>query len=302
MKKLSVVISAYNEEHRIQRCLESVKFADEIILVDNTSSDKTAERAKQCGATVFVRPNNPMLNANKNFGFSKVSGEWILSLDADETVSPELRREIETLLSQDTLAETGFEIPRKNLIFGKWITHTGWYPDYQLRLFKKGKGAFPARHVHEKLVVEGKIGKCSGWIEHDNYASISQFIEKLNRYTDNEAAVRISDGASFTTTDLINRPIDEFYNRYIREKGYRDGLHGFILSVLMAFYYFVVYLKLWEKGAFAVESEPPTFLDQLRAKLKFDHRYWLLTKKHDESTNAAYKFFIRIVRKLHKQP
>src|SRR3989344_3816517 len=141
MSKLSVVISAFNEERKIADCLSSVKFADEIILIDNTSTDKTQEVSKKFTSKIFIRPNNPMLNVNKNFGFAKTTGDWILSLDADEEVSKELADEIKTLIKKNP-KENGFWIPRKNFTFGKWTEHAGWYPDHQLRLFRKDKGEF----------------------------------------------------------------------------------------------------------------------------------------------------------------
>src|SRR3990167_405928 len=157
--KISVVISAFNEEDKIEDCLASAKLiADEIIFVDNTSNDKTVVIAKKYTTKIFIRPNDPvMINRNKNFGFTKVTGDWILSLDADERLTPELIREIRSKISVNQFS--GYEIPRKNIIFGKWIKHSIWWPDYNLRLFRKGKGKFPLAHVHEKLEVRGSVGQ-----------------------------------------------------------------------------------------------------------------------------------------------
>ena len=134
--KISTVVSAYNEEEKIEECLKSVEnLADEIIFVDNTSHDKTIEIAKRHKAKVFIRPNDPvMLNKNKNYGFSKAAGDWILSLDADERITPVLAKEIKAAVKQKNIK--GFEIPRKNIIFNKWIQHSIWWPDYNLRLFQ----------------------------------------------------------------------------------------------------------------------------------------------------------------------
>ncbi|MBL7159439.1 glycosyltransferase family 2 protein, partial [Candidatus Microgenomates bacterium] len=161
MIKITVVISAYNEEKNIKECLESVRqLADEIILIDNTSTDKTVEIASSMGQKVkiFIRPNNLMLNINKNFGFSKAVNEWILNLDADERVSKSLKHEIIKTLKQKNRV-IGYWTPRKNIIFGKWIKHGIWWPDHQLRLFKKNKGGFPCKHIHEYLKVEGKTAR-----------------------------------------------------------------------------------------------------------------------------------------------
>src|SRR3989344_6118283 len=130
MNKVSVVISAYNEEKLLENCLKSVTWADQVIVVDNNSTDDTAKIAKKYADEVYSCPNNLMLNVNKNYGFSKATGDWILSLDADERVTDELKKEITNVVKNDEIA--GYWIPRKNIIFGKWIEHTGWYPDYQL--------------------------------------------------------------------------------------------------------------------------------------------------------------------------
>ena len=195
--KISVVISAFNEQNLIEDCLKSVKFvADEIVFVDNTSSDKTTEIARKYTDKIFIRPNDPvMLNKNKNFGFGKATGNWILSLDADERITPKLSAEIRKAIHDNHFL--GYEIPRKNIIFGKWIKHSIWWPDYNLRLFKKGFGKFPQKHVHEKLEVAGRVGRLKNPIIHYNYQTVSQFIRKLDTtYTESEAENFIKSGQS----------------------------------------------------------------------------------------------------------
>ncbi len=185
MKKISVVISAFNEEKMIEDCLKSVKdLADEIIFIDNTSQDKTVDIAKKYAARIFIRPNDPvMLNRNKNFGFTKASGDWIISLDSDERITPELAREIKKAVNNPNV--NGYEIPRKNIIFNKWIQNSIWWPDYNLRLFRKEKGKFREKHVHEKLTVQGRLTKLKNPMVHYNYQTVSQFINKLNKtYTE----------------------------------------------------------------------------------------------------------------------
>src|SRR3989344_8649892 len=192
MMKISVVISAYNEEKLIEDCLKSVaNLADEIIFVDNTSQDSTVKIARKYTDKIFIRENDPvMLNKNKNFGFTKATGEWIISLDADERITPELAREIKKVINglpSEAQAVDGFEIPRKNIIFNKWIRHSIWWPDYNLSLFRKGKGKFPEKHVHEKLKVIGEVGRLKNPLIHYNYQTVSQFIQKLYKtYTESE--------------------------------------------------------------------------------------------------------------------
>src|SRR3989338_10346373 len=272
MSKLSVVISAYNEEKKIEDCLKSVSFANEIVFIDNSSTDQTLKIARKYNSKIFTRENNPMLNVNKNFGFSKAKNEWILSLDGDERVSEELREEIKlTLRLHSGQAINGYWIPRKNKIFGKWIEHTGWYPDYQLRLFKKDKGRFEEKHVHEMIKLEGESEKLNNPITHYNYENISQFLRKTLLYAENEANQLIEKGYNFSWQDSIRFPIKEFISRFIARDGYKDGLHGLVLSLLMAFYHLLVFVNIWEKLKFK-QIEEKEFLPNVRQEFRKGHK------------------------------
>lgn len=147
--KISVCLATFNEEKNLKACLESVKWADEIVIVDGTSTDKTVAIAKKYGAKVIIRENPLMFHINKQKAFEAATGDWILYLDADERVSPELKKEILSVVNQKDF--NGFWMPRKNIIFGKWIRHTGWWPDQQLRLFRRGKGKLACQSVHEQI-------------------------------------------------------------------------------------------------------------------------------------------------------
>ena len=268
--KISVVISAYNEEAMIEDCLKSAKsLADEIIFVDNTSTDKTVEIAKKYTEKIFVRENDPvMLNRNKNFGFTKATGDWILSLDADERLTPELSAEIRKSISGNQYS--AYEMPRKNIIFGKWIRHSIWWPDYNLRLFKRGSGKFPEKHVHEKFEVdgpkalsevEGEVGKLENPIVHYNYQTVSQFINKLNKtYTESETENFIKSGKEINWFDAIRWPTNDFLKTFFLQKGYKDGLHGLVLSLFQAFYSLVFFAKVWERKENFKEMAPADFL------------------------------------------
>src|ERR1035437_5808393 len=215
MSKLSVVISAFNEENKIEACLKSIGFADEIIVVNNSSTDKTEEIAGKYTKNIYKQKNDPSsIDIQKNFGFSKATGDWILSLDADEEVSKELAGEIKTLI-KNNVKESGFWIPRKNFTFGKWIEHTGWYPDHQLRLFRKGKGRFLDKHVHEKIKIEGEVGYLKNHILHQNYQTIPQFVHRaIDLYCPSEAEYLIDKGYIFSPFDAIRFPLDEFLSRF----------------------------------------------------------------------------------------
>ncbi len=295
---LSVVVSAFNSEKELEDCLGSSSFADEIIVVNNSSTDRTLEIAKKYTDKVFTKPNNPMLNTNKNFGFSKATGEWILCLDADERVTPELQKEIKEKIENSV---NGYWIPRKNIIFGKWMKHTGWYPDPQLRLFKRGKGRFPEEHVHEMIKIEGETEQLDGHILHYNYDSISQFLQKLGTiYGPNEAEQLIKKGYSFDWRDAIRFPVKEFLSRFFAREGYKDGFHGLMLSLLMAFYHFIVFSYIWEKRKFEqIDNEEILFETEKEfAQSSKDLSFWFSSEKAKLIKNPLRQIFHKIIKKV----
>ncbi|HXS14527.1 MAG TPA: glycosyltransferase family 2 protein [Candidatus Saccharimonadales bacterium] len=298
---ISVVISTFNRAKILEGCLESVKdVADEIIVVDNTSSDNTVVVAKKYTPHVYTRKNNPMLNVNKNFGFTKATKEWILYLDDDERVTDALRKEILQTIKSGAEMD-GYDIPRKNSIFGKWIEHTGWYPDYQLRLFKNGKAKFPEVHVHEMVKVDGQVGKLTSPMVHQNYATIEEFVKKTALiYAPNEAEVLLKNGYVFSPYDAIRMPAKEFLSRYFAREGYKDGLHGFMLSCLMAFYHLLVFGYLWEQNHFKdISSEKfiPGLEDEAK-KIKKELSFWTYTTKIAHEKNPIKKNILKILRKV----
>ncbi|HEV2339172.1 MAG TPA: glycosyltransferase family 2 protein [Patescibacteria group bacterium] len=301
MKKLSVVVSAYNEEKKLHDCLASVKnLADEIIIVDNESSDKTATIAKEFTSHVFTRKNNLMLNVNKNYGFSKATGEWILCLDADERVTPGLEKEIQEVIEREG-SVVGYWIPRKNIVFGKWIEHTGWYPDHQLRLFQKGKGKFPQKHVHEMIVVAGETAQLTNPMLHLNYETIQQFVAKMSTiYTPNEAKNLRDKGYRVSYLDVVTLPSKEFMKRFFAQEGYKDGLHGFALSLLMAFYYLLVVLNAWQEEGFQEIQEEKAYqqLGKEMTKIHKELRYWYLTSLLEKTKSPLKKLGMKIRRKM----
>lgn len=296
---LSVVVSAYNEEKKIEECLKSASFADEIILIDNTSQDKTVEIARKYTSKIFTRPNHIMLNINKNFGFAKVSSDWILSLDADERISVELQKEIKRQM-KTSKQTNGYWIPRKNIIFGKWMRSEMWWPDYQLRLFKKGMGKFPQKHVHEYLEVVGKTQKLKGVLIHDHYSSIEQYLYKMEKiYTESEVKNKLEKKVKVQWHDCLRYPISDFLKTFFLQKGYKDGLHGLVLSMLQAFYMEVVFVKLWEKQGFK-DDVPENFPKELYkefGRIKKEFRYWVITSLINETRNPLKKIILKIARK-----
>ncbi len=301
---VSVVISAYNEEKKLGDCLASVSWADEVIVIDNESTDATVEIAKKYSAVVLTRKNNLMLNVNKNYGFTKARHDWILSLDADEQVTPDLAEEIAEVLRQaqeKTQHYAGFWIPRRNIIFGKWIKHTGWYPDYVLRLFKKEKGRFEEKHVHEMISLEGEAGHMKQDMIHFNYETIAQFLRKtIVIYAPNEAANKVRNGYKLKFRDAFRFPLDEFLSRYFAREGYKDGFHGLMLSFLMAMYHFIVFANIWEMKNFK-QLEEKDFLisaEQEIGKGYKDTMYWIYTEKIKATKNGLKKTVFKVLRKV----
>ena len=291
---LSIVISAHNEEAKLAACLESLMTLDaEVVVMDHGSTDKTSEIAKKFTKQVFKTSNNPLeIDLQKNEGFSKATNNWILSLDADERLTPELCREIISVVEQSDQDVNGYFVPRKNIIFGKWIEHTGWYPDYQLRLFKKGQGKFGKKHVHEPLEVSGKTKHLTEPMLHENYDSIAQFLNKhFVLYAPNEADHLISSGYTFSWQDGVRMPVREFLSRYFARKGYLDGMHGLMLSIFMGLYHFVIFAFLWEKKQFSDKTSEINLLtvsEELRHAGR-DTLYWIKKEKTDSEKNPLLR-------------
>ena len=299
--KLSIVISAYNEESKLENCLRSAKWVDEVIVVDNSSTDNTAQIAKKYTDKIYNQPNDPLkIDIQKNTGFERATGDYILSLDADEEVSPELRKEIEELLEKKVLRD-GYLIPRKNIIFGKTMEYSGWYPDHQLRLFRKGKGLFKTETVHQGISIDGETEKLNQHLLHHNYESISQFIQKnMIIYARNQANALIKNNYELKPGDLIKIPSKEFLSRFFGRKGYKDGLHGLFLSLLMAVSHLVILAYVWEKEGFK-EVSSKEVLEDAESEFRVLHKdlkFWFLSIKINESKNPIRKLSLKIESKL----
>lgn len=244
MTALSVTVITWNEEERLRPCLESVSWADEIIVVDAESTDKTVQVAREFTDRIWVRP-WPGFADQKNFALEQAAGEWVLSLDADEQVTPELRRAIEAVLDSG-VAVDGYAIPRKNIFWGAWIRHGRLYPDYQLRLFRRGSGRFVERAVHESVEVRGTVGRLQSPLLHQSYRSLEEFLGRSNRYSTLAAEEWIRQGRRVGLADLALRPLGRFLSMYLLHGGFLDGWRGFLLAGLYAHYVFLRTAKVWE--------------------------------------------------------
>lgn len=243
MGKISVTIIVLNEEHNLPDCLESVRWADEVIVSDTGSTDATAEICRAYGAKVYT-DSWLGFGAQKNLCAERAKNAWVLNLDADERVTPELKEEIIGAASDD--AKAGYFIARKNYFGSRWIRRCGWYPDYNLRLYRKDKGRFSDRHVHEAVSVSGPTGRLASPMIHQTYKDVSDYLARMQRYSTLAAQEMLKEGRRAGVWDLMLRPPFTFLKMYILRGGFLEGTHGMILSYLYASYTLTKYAKLWE--------------------------------------------------------
>lgn len=250
MKKstLSVVLATFNEEKYLTACLDSIKdIADEIVIVDGTSSDKTVDIAKKFGARVLVKDNPPMFHINKQKAIEMATKDWILQLDADERVTPFLSKEIEEKISDTESKYNGFWIPRKNWFLGRYLMKGGVYPDYTLRLYKNGKGRLPMKDVHEQAVVEGEVGFLKHPLDHLADPYFKRYLLRFGRYTDlisKELKEKNTGRDPVTFVKYIFAlPLWWFFLIYFRHKGFLDNWQGFVWALFSALRFPVAYTK-----------------------------------------------------------
>ncbi|MBI5214622.1 MAG: glycosyltransferase family 2 protein [Ignavibacteriae bacterium] len=241
---LSVIVITKNEERNIRECLESVKWADEIIVVDSQSNDRTVEIAREFTENIFVIEWKGY-GETKNFALTKVTNEWVFWLDADERVPKELADEIK-LTIQSSREMTAYKVARRAYFLGKWIKHCGWYPGYVVRLFKKDSAQFTQSLVHEKVEIAGTFGQLQHDLLHYTDDNLFHYFSKFNNYTSLAAEEMKKSGRNYSLWDVLTRPPFLFFKMYFLRLGFLDGMHGFILSAVSAFYVFVKYGKLWE--------------------------------------------------------
>ena len=245
---LSITIIGHNEIEHLRELLPQLKWADEIVYVDCESHDGSLEVMREAGCRVYSRPNNTNLNVNKSYAMEQANGDWVFYVDPDERIPEILVSEIENVI-QDT-TNSAFKLNRRNHYFGNWLRHGSQYPDSQLRLFRKDSAHFPNRHVHEKLVVEGSIGKLNNDMLHFPYLNISQFLSKFDFYTRVEAGYLRDSGVRITAGNslrfLVLKPFSRFFRRYFLKGGFRDGFPGLFCAIFDALNFVVRYFKLWE--------------------------------------------------------
>lgn len=243
--ELMAIILTHNESAHIEACLESVAFADSRLVFDSYSTDDTPEKARHLGAHVVQHhfSNYPDQRNSALAEAERLGAEWVLFVDADERVTPELAQEVRHVIAHES--PVGWRIPRYNYLFGKLTRHAGWYPDYQTRLLKVGKTRYdPARKVHELVLLDGAEGTMQQHFIHYNYRDVAQFHYKQRHYSAYDAQILYEQGIRPKLRNYILQPLRQFWWRFVTLEGYRDGVHGFHLSCLMAWYEFRKYVLL----------------------------------------------------------
>lgn len=243
---LSALILSYNNEKEMERCIKSLQFAEEIIVIDSFSKDNTKEIAERYGAKVFQYPFTTF-GELRNRALSHASKDWIFSLDTDEVMTSKVIQEIDAIL-KSPLSKDAYFVPRRNTVFGKAVRHGGWYPDYrQPQFFKKKALVYHAEDdVHEGFTILGKKGYLKNYIYQYPFDSLHQYLEKMERYSTLMAKRMVRETRYFRSYQLILNPMNAFFKRYFLTRGFLDGMHGLLMAGLYSYYTFLKYAKFWE--------------------------------------------------------
>lgn len=255
MKHISVILITLNEEDNIKACLEGIKWADEIVVVDAFSSDKTPDICREY-TNKFLQRDWDGYAGQKNFALKQARNEWILWVDADEVVTEDLKCEIQKAVQENNA--DGFFIPRKNYFLGKWMRHGGWHPDFALRLFKGKKAYFEEREVHEKVILDGKTSVLKHSLLHYTYKSLDDYVERQNRYASLAAKELYLKGIhkGVSAAYLVFKFFGKFIETYIYKRGFLDGYYGLLTSVSASYFAFLKYAKLKESVRVQGKNDP----------------------------------------------
>lgn len=248
---LAVVLATFNEESNIKRCLAAVKdIADEIIVVDGNSTDKTKQIAEKMGAKVYLKLNQPIFHINKQIAISKAKSKWILQLDADEVVDKDLKRSITAVIKQDNSLINGYFLKRKNFFLGVQLKKGGQYPDPVIRLVRSGLAHFPQKSVHEQIKVQGKVDTLDGHLLHYTVPTFKKYLTAANRYTSLTAAQLKKSRVKLSLLNWINYlfllPNKTFFSLFFRHRGYQDKFPGFIFALFSGLHWSLAFMKYWE--------------------------------------------------------
>jgi len=239
---LSVIVITKDEEATIPRCLKSVAWADEIVVVDSGSTDATQSISRALGAKVYPTADWPGFGPQKNRALDLATGDWVLSLDADEWLTPELQAEVRNALANPG-SQSAFRVPRVSYFCGRLMRHSGWWPDPVLRLFRRGRARFSDDLVHERLIVDGPVGELSSLLMHESFVGLEEVLDKVNRYSSAGAQMMVADGRAGSLTSAVAHGVWTFVRTYVLKAGFMDGREGFMLAVSNAEGVYYRYLK-----------------------------------------------------------
>jgi glycosyltransferase involved in cell wall biosynthesis len=243
--KLSAVVITYNEEKKIDRCFSSLNWVDEIVIVDSFSTDNTVKICKKYGAAVYQHPWPGNYSTQRNIAIGHATNDWVLSLDADEIITKLLRDEIQELLLKGPDADA-YGIPRQEYLGGRWITAGGFYPQYMTRLYRKSLGEW-VNPLHERFVSRGRTKYLKNSILHDGAPTFKIFMDKFNYYSSVDAEADYKSGhCKFSLFRAIFKPLERFFGRFVKHRGYKDGIHGFYMAAVIAINYFLREMKIYE--------------------------------------------------------
>ncbi|OGV93059.1 hypothetical protein A3B57_01790 [Microgenomates group bacterium RIFCSPLOWO2_01_FULL_47_10] len=283
---ISVVINTKNSALTLERTLKSVAWADDIVVCDMASTDETVKIARKFTDRIFSVDDRGYVEPARNFATAKAKHEWILVLDADEEVPIPLAEELETIINS---GYDVIDIPRKNIIFGRWLEHAGWWPDYQRRIFRKNFVVW-SDTIHSKPAVKGKIKilppEEKYALIHQNYQTIEQYLDRLNRYTSIEA--KHLSGAVTSQAKIIETGFSELFNRFFKEQGFKGNLHGLSVSFLQMFYQIVTQLKIWQAQEFKSASGT---INQIFPSIISQMKYWYADYRSKTTKNPLMKLY-----------
>lgn len=243
--KVSAIVVCFNEEERIEACLESLRWCDEIVVIDAFSTDRTAEISRRYTDRLIQREWAGYRD-QKAFAHSQASMEWVLLVDSDERVTAALRSEIQAALARDRGAYAGYAVPRLVNYLGRWWWRGGWYPDYDIRLFRREKATWGGTDPHEKILVDGKVRRLKACLHHYSYRDIEDHLQRINRFTSISSRELKKAGGRWRLSDALLRPAARFFGSYVLKRGFMEGFAGFYVAVTAAVYVFLKYAKLWE--------------------------------------------------------
>ncbi|HET7098722.1 MAG TPA: glycosyltransferase family 2 protein [Patescibacteria group bacterium] len=277
MGKISVVINTLNEAKNLPQAIASIKnLASEIVVVDMESDDETVEIAKKLGARVFGHKRVGYVEPARNFAISKASGDWILILDADEEISPDLAKEIKDIVNSHQADY--YRIPRKNIIFGHFMKHSRWWPDYNIRFFKKGFVSWN-EIIHGVPVTKGVGNDVKDSedlaIIHHHHKDIDSYLERMIRYSKIQSEELVKNGYIFYWPDLITKPTNEFLSRYFAGQGYKDGIHGLAISLLQSMSELIIYVRVWGSEGYQEKEISKEDVNKIFNKNIHDLIWWI---------------------------